>query len=193
MNPFPTDRSSDAYVSVAPECTPLRLTMHGKAPRGRLRLTGELDAQAAPLLVQTVRQLRDWGYRYLVLDLSGLSFLSAAGMHALQTADRLLRGAAGGLVVAHPTDRARRLLRLTGLDTILTLYPRTPPSSEPGGTARPEDGSDPGISPVTPTLVAGRHSSSCTGNRRPPTPPVPPSPRKPARAAGLGATLRLVR
>lgn len=96
-----------------------------QARRSWVTLRGELDLASAPHLRQVLDQLCRAGYPEIVLDLSGLEFLSAAGLTVLHRVDRHLRAANGRLILYRPGPRARRVLAITGLDTVLTIQPAT--------------------------------------------------------------------
>ena len=66
----------------------------GPEPVTVLTLDGELDAAAFEGVIDTVRGLYDTGTRILVLDLTGLSFISSSGLVAVHAAMRLMRGEA---------------------------------------------------------------------------------------------------
>lgn len=91
--------------------------------RSTARLCGELDLATAGQLQTTLAALRRDGYLVVVLDLSRLDFLSAAGISVLVRADAEFRAAGGQIIVTKPTPSARRSLAVTGLDTSLTLTP----------------------------------------------------------------------
>lgn len=86
----------------------------------RLRLTGELDLASADRLRTRLQQLCEAG-RQARLDLSGLRFIDATGLHALIAG--LQAGRAGGLdlfEVATPLSAAAaRLVELVGLGPLL--------------------------------------------------------------------------
>ena len=88
-------------------------------------LCGELDLASAPHLQQVLDQLCRDGYSEIVLDLSGLEFLGAAGLSVFHRVDHQLRAANGRLILHRPGHRARRVLAITGLDTVLTIQPAT--------------------------------------------------------------------
>lgn len=92
------------------------------ATRASTRLRGELDLTVAPRLEQLLDQLRRTGYRELTVDLSGLEFLSVAGLNVFLRADEAQRAAGGRLVLTHPTHMTRRILALTRLDATLTIH-----------------------------------------------------------------------
>jgi anti-sigma B factor antagonist len=91
--------------------------------RSSVRLRGELDQTTAPDLEQLLDRLRRDGHRQITLDLSGLEFLSAAGLTVFLRTDQALRAVGGQLVLTRPTRMARRVLTITGLDTTLSIQP----------------------------------------------------------------------
>jgi anti-sigma B factor antagonist len=110
-----------------------------QAQRSWVTLRGELDVTSAPPLQQVLDQVCRDGYSEVVLDLSGLEFLSAAGLTVFHRVDDHLRAANGRLILHRPGPRARRVLAITGLDTVLTIRPATARSltcdSQRGGRA----------------------------------------------------------
>ena len=66
----------------------------GPEPVTILTLDGELDAAAFEGVIDTVRGMYDAGTRILVLDLTGLWFISSSGLVAIHAAMRLMRGEA---------------------------------------------------------------------------------------------------
>ena len=98
--------------------------------RSCVRLRGELDLATASHLEQRLDRLRRDGHRQLVLDLSELEFLSAAGLTVLLRADQALRALGGRLILTGPTRIVRRVLTITELDATLDIQP-IPPESLP--------------------------------------------------------------
>ncbi|MDQ3762910.1 MAG: STAS domain-containing protein [Actinomycetota bacterium] len=86
-----------------------------------MQLRGELDSNTAPGLERLLNQLCRNGHRQITLDLSELTFLSAAGLTVFLQADQVLRATGGRLVLTHPTRMTRRILAITGLDITLTI------------------------------------------------------------------------
>jgi anti-anti-sigma factor len=91
----------------------------------QVALIGELDLASAPHLQQVLDELCRDGFQEIVLDLARLDFLSATGLEVFVHADDQLRAAGGRLILNRPGPRARRVLAITGLDTVLTLRPAT--------------------------------------------------------------------
>ncbi|HEX8758790.1 MAG TPA: STAS domain-containing protein [Pseudonocardiaceae bacterium] len=91
----------------------------------RVALIGELDLASAPQLQRVLDELRRDGFAEIVLDLAKLDFLSATGLEVFVHADEQLRAVGKRLVLTRPGPRARRILAITGLDTVLTIRPVT--------------------------------------------------------------------
>ena len=110
-----------------------------QALRSWVSLRGELDWASAPHLQQVLDQLCRDGYPEIVLDLSELEFLSAAGLAVFHRVDDHLRAANGRLILHRPRRLARHVLAITGLDTVLTIQPATMRSltCDPQRTRRP--------------------------------------------------------
>ena len=106
-----------------------------------VEVTGEVDAYTAPALEVCLQsQVRQRGLRLFVVDLSGVTFLGAAGGTVLARAQRrcLARGA---WLVVHTGGRRRllRALQLIGFTDLVAVDP-TEPEPQVGGprtAARP--------------------------------------------------------
>jgi anti-anti-sigma regulatory factor len=66
----------------------------GKVPVTIIKLDGELDGQNYQDLIATAREVHEGGARNFLLDLSGLTYVSSAGLVALHTVALLARGEA---------------------------------------------------------------------------------------------------
>jgi anti-sigma B factor antagonist len=104
-----------------PEAVALRLRVHRGPQRALVQVCGEVDMVTADQLRAALHRLREQGCRTVELDLSGVTFLAAAGLSVLVEHDRGLRAAAGRLLVVRPSRRCARMLALTGLDQVLTV------------------------------------------------------------------------
>jgi len=65
----------------------------GRVPITILTLVGELDGSNYQQVIDTVAGLYEAGARHLLLDLTGLEFISSAGLVALHTILRQMQGA----------------------------------------------------------------------------------------------------
>lgn len=64
----------------------------GRVPITIVALDGELDGTTYQGVIDTVQGIYDAGGRYLLLDLTGLTFISSAGLVALHACARLMQG-----------------------------------------------------------------------------------------------------
>lgn len=79
-----------------------------------IRLAGEFDFHSAPGAYAALEQQLDAESRQLIVDLSRVTFFSAAGVRFLVGARKQASAAGGELVVRHPSRAVRRVLELTG-------------------------------------------------------------------------------
>jgi anti-sigma B factor antagonist len=79
-----------------------------------VRIEGEIDMATTPELVDSLLRAAESGARRLVVDLSDVSFMGAAGIHALEEVQAAMRHRGGELAVVAPTGLPRRVLELTG-------------------------------------------------------------------------------
>ena len=85
------------------------------------RLSGELDMATAGQLHDVLDGLRRDGFHRVVLDLSGLEFLGAAGLSVLLRADAQFRAVGGHVTLTQPTALVRRVLAITRPDIQLII------------------------------------------------------------------------
>src|SRR6187551_229677 len=109
----------------------------GPEPVTVLTLDGELDAAAFEGVIDTVRGMYDAGTRILIMDLTGLWFISSSGLVAVHAAMRLMRGesapdtdqgwvALRGLREEAEAGQVSTALRLVGVqDAIQKVLDRT--------------------------------------------------------------------
>ena len=89
----------------------------------RLRVSGELDIEAAPPLLDAIvgaGLAAPTGHR-IVVDLAGVRFIDSSGLAALVDAHRRLAAREQQLVVANPDAGVWRIFTLSGIDQILAI------------------------------------------------------------------------
>ena len=79
--------------------------------------TGQKD-----LFTSQLRDLLEKGYRHFVLDLDRERRIDAAGLGALVAAWKTVHAAGGELKLTRVSGRTRRVLQVTGLDSIFETY-----------------------------------------------------------------------
>ena len=100
---------------------PFTLTTIVEAAGPVLHVTGEVDVVTAPALLHALLALTDQGFSDLIVDLSALTFIDAAGLGALVVALRGVRQAGGDLTLRSPPAVARFILELTGVGQLLRI------------------------------------------------------------------------
>ena len=90
-----------------------------------VQLVGEVDIDTAPLLADYLRTHTAAKPTYLLLELSKVTFLAAAGLTVIVSAQRDDRDIHGDLRLVGATgNRAvTRVLRISGIDTLLDMHP----------------------------------------------------------------------
>jgi anti-anti-sigma factor len=99
----------------------LAVTVEHDAQRIIVRLRGELDVSNLDELRSVFDALLRAGPRPIVVDLSGLIFADCGGMSVLVAMRSRLAGHGHDLRVTSPQPIVRRLLTLTGMDTLFRL------------------------------------------------------------------------
>jgi anti-sigma B factor antagonist len=88
-----------------------------------LSLAGEIDLYTAPRLqAELTKALSGAGPTWVVVDMSGVEFCDSTGMNVLLAAHRLAAERGGGLALAAPRPPVRKILDLTGLQSVFTVY-----------------------------------------------------------------------
>lgn len=87
---------------------------------------GEIDLYTAPRLQSELSRLPQSGYDRVVVDLSEVEFCDSTGMNVLLAAMKRLRERGGTLELAAPRSAVRRILQVTGLDTVFTVHDKVP-------------------------------------------------------------------
>jgi len=104
----------------------LNVSTTHRAGHAVVTVTGELDLYTAPRLQQELAALiRDRAER-VVVDLGGVEFCDSTGVNVLLAAHQRLADQGGSLALAAPTSTVRRILQVTGLDTVFTVLDAVP-------------------------------------------------------------------
>jgi anti-sigma B factor antagonist len=101
----------------------LRLARRAVGDAVVVAVEGELDLFTAPFLRDEVREAIKLDGSRLVLDLTALSFMDSSGLSVLIEAWRLATSQGGGVALAAPQAPVARILRTTGLDRRIKVFP----------------------------------------------------------------------
>jgi anti-anti-sigma factor len=100
------------------------MTAISNAPSATVVLDGEIDIVTAPDVRRFLMAAISGGDVHLAVDMSGVTFIDAAGIDVLLAAANRAREAGGGLWLLAPSRQVRRLLGVLHLDAILPAAQR---------------------------------------------------------------------
>ena len=88
-----------------------------------LEVLGRVDSTSASQLGEAMDKSINEGQMSIVLDLSGVEYMSSAGLREMVRVLKKVRRGSGDLRIANPSDRVKEVLELAGLDSIFEIYP----------------------------------------------------------------------
>lgn len=104
------------------ESPAVELTRTDDAAAVVIAVAGDLDIATADQLFREAHEvLRGSAPAQLVLDLSGVSFLDSSGIGTLVELRNVATDTGGTLTLRRPSERTRRLLEITALDSVFTI------------------------------------------------------------------------
>lgn len=86
-----------------------------------VHLIGDLDISSAPLLRQGLLDLLADGSNDITLDMAGLGFIDSTGLSVVVGAYKRAREDGRRVVVRNPRPPTRRVLEISGLDTVIPI------------------------------------------------------------------------
>lgn len=90
-----------------------------------LVVEGDVDVYAAPALRQELGTLADEGHERVVVECDGIDFINSTGLGVLVDTHERIRDRGGELVLRGLRPKARRVLDMAGLSTVLRVEERT--------------------------------------------------------------------
>jgi anti-sigma B factor antagonist len=87
-----------------------------------IEVAGQIDLYTAPEFRQRTHDAIGHGTTRVIVDLSGVSFMDSTGLSVVVSALKRLRGAGGALALVVTDYDIERLLEITGLDGMVTIY-----------------------------------------------------------------------
>lgn len=88
-----------------------------------VELVGRVDSSNANVLGEALTYEIENGHTNLVLDLSGVDYMSSAGLRELVSGYKKVKRIAGDLRLVQPTPRVQEILEMSGLDTVFQIFP----------------------------------------------------------------------
>ncbi|MER7128930.1 STAS domain-containing protein [Streptosporangium saharense] len=105
----------------------LKVSTRSHAGHTVMAIIGEIDLYTAPgLQAEFTRLLQESLATHVVIDMSGVEFCDSTGMNVLLSALKRLRERGGTLELAAPRPAVRKILQVTGLDSVFTVYEAMP-------------------------------------------------------------------
>jgi anti-sigma B factor antagonist len=105
----------------------LRVSSRSQGDHIVLALVGEIDLYTAPRLQSELTSaLSDGKPAQIVVDMSGVEFCDSTGMNVLLAAHRVAAGRGGQLALAAPRPSVRKILEVTGLQSVFTIHDDLP-------------------------------------------------------------------
>ena len=97
----------------------LNITRKGEGTKLEFALEGRLDTVTAPDLEKVLNESLS-GIEELVLDFSGLEYISSAGLRVLLSAQKIMNRQ-GKMAVKHVNETIMEIFEVTGFSDILTI------------------------------------------------------------------------
>jgi len=103
-----------------------------------MSVAGEIDLYTAPRLHSALMSALGASTPVqLVVDMAGVEFCDSTGMNVLLSCLRRARERGGELEIAAPKPAVRKILQVTGLDSVFTLVENADPRGS-AGLSRPK-------------------------------------------------------
>lgn len=100
----------------------LKVSSRSQGDRTIVALAGEIDLYTAPRLQSELAAAIAAGDpARLIVDMSGVEFCDSTGMNVLLAAHRRAREQGGDLELTGPRPAVRKILQVTGLETVFTV------------------------------------------------------------------------
>ena len=87
-----------------------------------LKVEGDLDAHTFPLLQDRLERMLGDGDRAIVLDCSGLDYISSAGLGVLKKMVKEVRTTGGDIRVAALSEKIHNIVNLLGFSKIIQVF-----------------------------------------------------------------------
>jgi len=85
-------------------------------------LAGEVDLYTAPRFMDVLLQAIDDGAVRVVVDLADVTFIDSTALGVLVSGGKRLHKRSGSLAIGCPDEKIRRILEITGLDTVFGVF-----------------------------------------------------------------------
>jgi anti-sigma B factor antagonist len=104
----------------------LRVSSRTEGDHIVLALAGEIDLYTAPRLQSELTSTLSAKPALIVVDMSAVEFCDSTGMNVLLAAHRAATERGGALTLAAPRPSVRKILEVTGLQSVFTIHDDLP-------------------------------------------------------------------
>ena len=89
-----------------------------------IRIESQIDSTTGPVLGDRLKEIIGAGHPYLILDLSGVPYISSAGLRVLSIALKSIRASntGGDLYLANLSKTVAHAFRISGFDQVFHTY-----------------------------------------------------------------------
>jgi len=88
-----------------------------------LSLTGRIDTATAPELEQAINKVIDGGHRKVLLDFTGVTYISSGGLRVLLATAKKLKNPGDRFAICGLSAEVLKILKLAGFTSIFSIYP----------------------------------------------------------------------
>ncbi len=88
-----------------------------------VEVAGRIDSMTANQFGAGIAAPLEDGSYNVVLDLSGVDYMSSAGLREIVTALKRAKKSGGDIRISQPSERVLEVLEMAGLDTIVQIFP----------------------------------------------------------------------
>jgi anti-sigma B factor antagonist len=99
----------------------LKVTTRSQGDHTVISVAGEIDLYTAPRLQSELMTALSKSPVRLIVDMSGVEFCDSTGINVLLAAHRQATERGGELQLAGPGSATRKVLQVTGLETVFTV------------------------------------------------------------------------
>jgi anti-sigma B factor antagonist len=99
----------------------LKVTTRLQGDHTVISVAGEIDIYTAPRLQSELMAALNEGPARLIVDMSSVDFCDSTGINVLLGAHRHARDRGGELQLAGPGSATRKVLQVTGLESVFTV------------------------------------------------------------------------
>ncbi|HUS84236.1 MAG: STAS domain-containing protein [Anaerolineales bacterium] len=101
----------------------MEITVKGYKRVTVMTVTGRVDSVTYGEFESSLQAEMEQGRVNVALDLSGVEFMSSAGLRVLVNARKTVKNAGGRIVIAQPSPQVTETLEIAGLEILFEQFP----------------------------------------------------------------------